>query len=123
VSTALELMGKGDPVRGQTPLARENEFGSNFRVGSGKVLPEYWSDKYQWLPANIGFREDGSAEFTSYVNNLHPTKFSDIYKTTERLVDRAIPAWDHCLREVTHFDDKSFAGRNESRFEWIHAAS
>ncbi|CVK95957.1 uncharacterized protein FMAN_13879 [Fusarium mangiferae] len=73
VSNALDFMGEGKPI------------------GS-----EYWSDKYQWLPANVRFREDGSAEFTSYVNNLHPTKFPDIYRTIERLVDRVIPAWDHC---------------------------
>jgi hypothetical protein len=115
-------MGKGEPVRGQTPLVRENEFRSKFGIGSGKVLPEYWSDKYQWLPANVGFREDGSAEFTSYVNNLHPTKFPEIYRTIERLVDRVIPAWNHCLREVPRFGDETFAGRDKSRFEWIHEA-
>ncbi|KAH7153913.1 hypothetical protein DER46DRAFT_627874 [Fusarium sp. MPI-SDFR-AT-0072] len=94
VSNALVFMGQGELVRGQTPL----------------VLPEYWSDKYQWLPANVGFREDGSADFTSYVNNLHPTKFPEIYRTIERLVDRVIPAWDHCLREVPRFGDESSAG-------------
>ncbi|KAK2930715.1 Protein of unknown function DUF4246 [Fusarium oxysporum f. sp. vasinfectum] len=122
VSNALDFMGKGEPVRGQTPLVRENEFRSKFGIGSGKVLPEYWSDKYQWLPANVGFREDGSAEFTSYVNNLHPTKFPEIYRTIERLVDRVIPAWNHCLREVPRFGDETFAGRDKSRFEWIHEA-
>ncbi|KAF4947842.1 hypothetical protein FGADI_10121 [Fusarium gaditjirri] len=122
VSNALGFMGQGEPVQGQTPLVQGNQFLSEFRVGSGKILPEYWSDKYQWLPANVEFHEDGSAEFTSYVNNLHPTKFPEIYRTMERLVDKAIPAWDHCLREVNHLGDGTFAGRNESRFQWIYAA-
>ncbi|ENH75536.1 hypothetical protein FOC1_g10005510 [Fusarium oxysporum f. sp. cubense race 1] len=122
VSNALDFMGKGEPVRGQTPLVRENEFRSQFGIGSGKVLPEYWSDKYQWLPANVEFRQDGSAEFTSYVNNLHPTKFPEIYRTIERLVERVIPAWDHCLREFPRFGDEAFAGRDKSRFEWMHEA-
>ncbi|KLO91927.1 Uncharacterized protein LW93_14823 [Fusarium fujikuroi] len=120
-------MGEGKPVRGQPAVVRQNVFEHvwepEFTIGSGKISSEYWSDKYQWLPANIGFRKDGSAEFTSYVNNLHPTKFPDIYKNIERLVDKAIPAWDHCLREVSRFTDGTFAGRNKSRFEWIKEAS
>ncbi|KAF9771346.1 hypothetical protein IL306_011005 [Fusarium sp. DS 682] len=123
VSNALELMGKGEPVKGETPIDRNPVIWLPRGYRSSKVLPDYWSDKYQWLPANIGFRDDGSAKFTSYVNNLHPSKFPDIYKTIERLIDRAIPAWDHCLREVSSYKDKSFVGRAKSRFKWIHEAS
>ncbi|KAG5808941.1 hypothetical protein H9Q74_008892 [Fusarium xylarioides] len=122
VSNALDFIGEGKPVRGLTPVVRQNEFEPEFRIVSGIGL-EYWSDKYQWLPANVGFREDGSAEFTSYVNNLHPTKFPEIYRTIERLIDRAIPAWDHSLREAGRLGEGTFAGRNKSRFGWIQEAS
>lgn len=43
--------------------------------GDGRILPEFWSDTYQWLPANVALREDDTVKFTSYINNLHPTKF------------------------------------------------
>ncbi|QGI87682.1 hypothetical protein CEK25_002638 [Fusarium fujikuroi] len=116
VSNALDFMGEGKSVRGQPPVVRQNLFEHvwepEFAIGSGKIGSEYWADKYQWLPANVRFREDGSAEFTSYVNNLYTTKFPEIYRTIERLVDKAIPAWDHCLREVSRFNDGTFAGRN-----------
>ncbi|PNP74312.1 hypothetical protein FNYG_12361 [Fusarium nygamai] len=115
VSNALDFIGEGKPVRGQKPVVRQNAFEPECRVGSGKIGSEYWSDKYQWLPSNVGFREDGSTEFTSYVNNLHPTKFPEIYRTIERLIGRAIPAWDHCLREVNLWGDETIAGRNKSR--------
>ncbi|CAJ2504218.1 Uu.00g116120.m01.CDS01 [Anthostomella pinea] len=61
---------------------------------SNVVPPSFWSDTYQWLPSNISFQEGGGAKFTSYINNLHPTRHSDVYRTIEKLVERALPAWD-----------------------------
>ncbi|KAF4436169.1 hypothetical protein F53441_13313 [Fusarium austroafricanum] len=122
VSNALDFIGQGEPIDGQTPLKVPfDSYGYN--IGSGRVQPEYWSEKYQWLPANVAFQGDGSAKFTSYVNNLHPTKFADVYKTLETLVDKVIPAWDHCLREYRSYRDKVNAGREKSRFAWIHVAN
>ncbi|KAF4990267.1 hypothetical protein FGRMN_8575 [Fusarium graminum] len=96
VSNALDFIGQGNPVKGMT----EDETPDPLRWDSFREINrEYWSRKYQWLPANIRFRDDGSARFTSYVNNLHPTKFSHIYKALEQVIDKAIPAWDQCLRD------------------------
>ncbi|KAK3301692.1 uncharacterized protein B0T15DRAFT_321335 [Chaetomium strumarium] len=66
-------------------------------------LASYWSTKYQWLPANLAFQEDGTVRFTSYINNLHPNKYPEIYRLVEKLVDKAVPAWDRVLsgRAVT----------------------
>ncbi|ORY02063.1 hypothetical protein BCR34DRAFT_605716 [Clohesyomyces aquaticus] len=66
------------------------------------VPAEYWSDTCQWLPANLAFQEDGSVKFTSYINNLHPTKYEDIYSAIENLIAVALPAWDLCL--TLHID-------------------
>ncbi|KAF4965613.1 hypothetical protein FSARC_6600 [Fusarium sarcochroum] len=124
VSNALDFIGRGEPIEGIClPEMPDRRSRLDYNTGSGEVLPEYWSYQYHWLPANVGFREDGSVEFTSYVNNLHPTKFPEIYRTLEQVIDKAIPAWDQCLREVFGYKDGSFAGRRESRFETIHAAS
>lgn len=123
VENALSLIGQGEPVKRHTPPTfPPHRAHLGYGIGSGNVDPEYWSNKYQWLPSNVGFREDGSAKLTSYVNNLHPTRFPDIYRTLEQAIDKAIPAWDQCLREVDSCRDKSIAGREKSRFEWIHYA-
>ncbi|KAK4198028.1 hypothetical protein QBC40DRAFT_284400 [Triangularia verruculosa] len=65
--------------------------------GADHWVEDFWSEKYQWLPANLAFQEDGTVKFTSYVNNLHPKKHSEIYRTIERLIDTAIPAWERVL--------------------------
>ncbi|UZP45137.1 hypothetical protein NXS19_012949 [Fusarium pseudograminearum] len=57
----------------------------------------YWSDTYQWLPSNVGFQDDGSVKFTSYINGLHPTKHREIYATIEKLIEKALPAWDFSI--------------------------
>lgn len=74
----------------------------------------YWSEAYQWLPASMKFEEHGGVRFTSYINDLHPTKYRDIYDTIEKLVDVELPAWDYC---VSAYDGERFGpGRNEARF-------
>lgn len=78
--------------------------------------PGFFSNTYQWLPSNVEFDENGNARLTTYVNNLHPTKFPSIYKTIEQMIDKAIPAWDQCLQEFATGAKQPVSGRNDSRF-------
>ena len=87
-----------------------------------RIDSAFWSNRFQWLPANVGFDDNGAAHFTSYINNLHPTKYAPIYTTIEKLVDAAIPAWNRCLkyyeRRQPSKKSSSMAGcRYEPRFE------
>jgi hypothetical protein len=68
----------------------------------------YWSNEYQWLPANVAFQEDGSVKFTSYINSLHPNIYPEIYRTVEKLIEKVLPMWDQCLL---------FEPQNPSRFD------
>ncbi|TVY87033.1 hypothetical protein LAWI1_G007198 [Lachnellula willkommii] len=88
----------------------------NYGIGGSMLPPSFWSDTYQWLPSNIAFQGDGSVKFTSYINNLHPNKYPDIYRTIEKLVERALPAWDQCLARAINYKGKTGAGRTTSRF-------
>ena len=65
----------------------------------------YWSRNYQWLPANLAFQDDGTVRFTSYINNLHPNKHPEIYRLVEKLIDKAIPAWDAVLTSAPIVND------------------
>lgn len=81
------------------------------------VPPSYWSLTYQWLPANVAFQADGTVKFTSYINNLHPNRYPDIYRTIEKLIGAALPAWDQCLANYKGYNtQKEGAGRLEPRF-------
>ncbi|RSM07477.1 hypothetical protein CEP52_005247 [Fusarium oligoseptatum] len=123
------------PLHGRTNFIQEELVGvydAVDHVGKGATIakdeqPEsdnvFWSTTYQWLPANISFRDDGTVRFTSYVNNLNPDKFPEIYDTLERLIGKAIPAWGQCLHEYTSWKKGPVAGRVDSRFHEITEAS
>lgn len=97
VSDAVENWAhKGETVQKDGRAPEESRPGQPYSTTS--FIPnDFWSETYQWLPANLAFQDDGTVKFTSYVNNLHPTKHLEIYSDIERLVDASIPAWDHVL--------------------------
>ncbi|KAL2810151.1 hypothetical protein BJX63DRAFT_402999 [Aspergillus granulosus] len=85
-----------------------------FSVGQGETtkIPEdvvttnqHWryerhdpySHKFQWLPCNVDFTEDGQCKIASYINNLHPAKHKDLYGVIEQIMTRAIRLWDISL--------------------------
>jgi len=98
VSDAIDKWsGKGQVPKqdlGEPPAVPRSEF---YYHHTDTVPRDYWSEKYQWLPSTLAFQHDGTVKFTSYINNLHPTKYSDIYKIVEKMIDTAIPAWEHAL--------------------------
>jgi hypothetical protein len=98
-------------------------FSSAYLMGTRGVVPkDYRSSLYQWLPANVTFRDDGTTQFTSYINNLHPEQYPAIYETIEHAIDTALPAWDQCLRKNINYRHEIVAGRSDSRFELISSA-
>jgi hypothetical protein len=87
----------------------------SYGVGGGDVPPQYWSQTYQWLPANVAFQDDGSVKFTSYINNLHPQKYASIYRTIEKMIETSLPMWDQCLAMGSGYSETKGAGRNVPR--------
>ncbi|KAH6854748.1 hypothetical protein B0I37DRAFT_362937 [Chaetomium sp. MPI-CAGE-AT-0009] len=85
-------------------------------VGGGDIDNTFWSTVYQWLPANVAFTANGGVRFTSYINNLHPTKYHDIYSTVEKLIETALPMWDQCLAKYKTRGQYDGAGRHNPRF-------
>lgn len=97
----------------------------SYGVGGANIPPQYWSQTYQWLPANVAFQDDGSVRFTSYVNNLHPQRYVSIYRTIEKLIETSLPMWDQCLAMGSGYSETKGAGRNGPRInvpdnaEWV----
>ncbi|PVH94503.1 hypothetical protein DM02DRAFT_676153 [Periconia macrospinosa] len=112
VSDAVDTWaGKGDIIPKDDWVYDHTRDRFSYIIGSSHVPPHYWSNTYQWLPANVAFQDDGSVKFTSYINNLHPNKRSEVYRTIEKLVEAALPAWDQCLAFAHGYENKEGAGR------------
>ncbi|KAK6084500.1 hypothetical protein SCUP234_03289 [Seiridium cupressi] len=119
VDAVKKWAGKGDiiPKDNWPHDAQRNRH--RYGVGASDVPPEYWSDTYQWLPSNVAFQDDGSVRLTSYINNLHPEKFPQVYRAIENLIETALPAWDQCLVAADAGYGKSDGvGRVKSRFPY-----
>ncbi|KAJ4422161.1 hypothetical protein N0V82_003245 [Gnomoniopsis sp. IMI 355080] len=89
---------------------------SEVLLGSTDIPNKYWSTSYQWLPSNVSFRKGGGVKLKSYINNLHPTNYPDIYATVEKLIETAIPAWNQSLLEFTSSYHHFGPGQKGSRF-------
>jgi hypothetical protein len=123
-----EVVGVADAIEkwsGKGNIIPIDDWGSDpfqdrfrYPVGGGVVPPQFWSDTYQWLPANVAFQDDGAVKFTSYINNLHPKRYPEIYRTIEKLIETALPAWDQCLAPAAAYDVRDGAGRVKSRFPY-----
>lgn len=112
ISDAIQKWaGKGDTIQ-KTPAPSGRQ---SVSLGSHDVPSSYWSDNYQWLPSNVAFQKDGSGRLTSYINNLHPTKYPEIYEAVERLIETAVPAWDQALLAYQNRKHRG-PGRRGSRF-------
>ncbi|KAL5917472.1 hypothetical protein ACKVV1_007094 [Pyricularia oryzae] len=72
-------------VYGRTRVLEEELAGwsRRCRASLGRQMPV--------SPSNMGFQEDGSLKFTSYMNNLHPTRYPEIYRVIETLATTALP--------------------------------
>ena len=90
----LEFFGQGSLVRSKekkVPVARR------------KWLKEpsqdaFFSNRFQWLPADIQFASDGTeVKITSYINNLHPKQHDDLYSIIEKFIEKSVPLWNSIL--------------------------
>ncbi|KAL2915333.1 hypothetical protein HK105_205198 [Polyrhizophydium stewartii] len=55
------------------------------------------SRKFQWLPSEIRVDQNGRPEIASYINNLHPHHYRDLYATLADVLERFIPLFERQL--------------------------
>ncbi|CAI5508429.1 unnamed protein product [Closterium sp. Naga37s-1] len=81
-------------------LATDPEEGSRAGVRR-RVEDEFFSDTFQWLPAEIDVSADGQhAKFRSYINNLHPLEFAETYRSLEKIFALAfVPLFNQVLTD------------------------
>lgn len=82
-----------------------SEWTESFRIAGGRP----YSRQFQWLPSEVEFlpaeaadRGEVKCTISSYINNLHPHRHSDLYDVVAKIIDRTIPLWDMTLTSVKH---------------------
>ncbi|KAI1366480.1 hypothetical protein F5Y08DRAFT_133372 [Xylaria arbuscula] len=113
-----EVVGVTDAIdkwAGKGTVIRVDENGTDY--DEPRYVPkDYWSENFQWLPSNVRLQDDGSVKFTSYINNLHPNKYPEVYSAIEKLVEKALPMWDQCLWTQSEHENLTRPGRLAPRF-------
>lgn len=61
---------------------------------------EFFSKKYQWLPADMWIDEKGRAFFRSYINNLHPVHYKKLYTVLEEIFTLFVPMFNKVLTNL-----------------------
>lgn len=64
------------------------------------------SAEFQWLPCQVKFAGPEAVSITSYINNLHPVRYSSLYKVIEACIAQAIPLWNRTLSSVKEPGDQ-----------------
>ncbi|KAJ2702254.1 hypothetical protein FB645_004349 [Coemansia sp. IMI 203386] len=55
-----------------------------------------------WLPTDIYVNQDGSVDFKSYINNIHPEEHADMYVSISKIISKAIPLLEQVLTDWEH---------------------
>lgn len=68
------------------------EYSSEIEKAKKIYLKHGVSEKYQWLPALMTLNKDSNSfEFVSYINNLHPIQFEDLYSDIAQIFNASLP--------------------------------
>ncbi|KAJ2058735.1 hypothetical protein GGI17_004841 [Coemansia sp. S146] len=61
------------------------------------------ADKYScWLPTDFYVNEDGSVTICSFINNLHPIQYADLYKSISKVFAKFVPLLEQVATDVLH---------------------
>lgn len=100
LSDCVESCGKGN-VAPEPTIEPKKGTGHSYR--SEEISKDRFSTRFQWLPSEVKFTGEGlEVEFTSYINNLHPTQHKGLYSTISKVISKAIPMWNEVLVRSYH---------------------
>ncbi|EED16740.1 conserved hypothetical protein [Talaromyces stipitatus ATCC 10500] len=103
VEDCLDSIGQGELL----PIPSEEEAeGPQPTYGWRRNSPPPYSRKFQWLPCDVKFTDEGGCRIVSYINNVHPVKCRPLYSVVERIIASAIPLWDESLTERRSYGDE-----------------
>ncbi len=69
-------------------------------IGLHNVLSQKYSFRFQWLPSEFQVDENGKVTIQSYINNLHPYRFRNLYKSIANIFEQFVPQFENCLSKT-----------------------
>lgn len=84
-------------VDGVTPVSRT--VAKKYQKWANRYENDFWgrpyeSSSFQWLPAEFFVDESGRARIDSYINNLDPSKYPDVYEQLRHLFEQIFPLFE-----------------------------
>ncbi|KAJ2642428.1 hypothetical protein GGF44_001671, partial [Coemansia sp. RSA 1694] len=62
----------------------------------------YGSTGTSWLPTDFEVNDDGTVSIRSYINNLHPTRYADLYESIAKVFANFVPLLEQVAADVIH---------------------
>lgn len=62
-----------------------------------EALASFISTSYQWIPTPIEVGPDGDVNILSYINNLHPGRYRELYDVLAAILERTLPLFERVL--------------------------
>ncbi|TMW56824.1 hypothetical protein Poli38472_006834 [Pythium oligandrum] len=67
----------------------------------GKASEPVRHDESLWIPSDVVIRPDGRVEFLSYIDNLHPVRYMQLYESIADVFTAFVPLFERVLTYVT----------------------
>lgn len=67
----------------------------------------YNSADFQWLPSEFSVAKDGKVSIESYINNLNPLKFGNLYSSIEKIFEKFVPLFERVLTDIQANQDET----------------
>lgn len=97
IDDALAHIGQGEiiPKPVDPGITREDMVWRIYSRSDINVKP--FSTDFQMLPAEVQLEEDGKWHLASYINNLHPEKYKELYEVLGQIIDKVTGIWEIAL--------------------------
>ena len=63
------------------------------------------SKTYQWLPSEFAIDDEGKVQIKSYINNLDPTQYKNLYLSIGKIFEAFVPMFNSVLSDLLIYND------------------
>ncbi|KAJ2696795.1 hypothetical protein H4218_004376 [Coemansia sp. IMI 209128] len=67
-----------------------------------RIVAEIKEECVSWLPTDFYVNDDGSVTISSYINNLHPTRYSSLYQSISKVFAKCVPLLEQVTTDAIH---------------------